>query len=86
MQFAMNPETLLHQQDDDLLPAYDLKTLLKNGVRGKYAERFRAGTNLVLLVPDVADAFPTESAVNDALRLVIQLKKLSINIQPQAAL
>lgn len=86
MQFAMNPETLLHQQDDDLLPEYDLKTLLKNGVRGKYAERFRAGTNLVLLAPDVADAFPTENAVNDALRLVIQLKKLSINIQPQAAL
>jgi hypothetical protein len=60
--------------------------LLKNGGRGKYAERFRAYTNLVLLAPDVADAFPTENAVNDALGLVIQLKKLPINIQPQAAL
>lgn len=82
----MNPENSVNEIDDDLLPEYDLKTLLKNGVRGKYAERFRAGTNLVLLVPDVADTFPTENAVNEALRLAIQLKKLSINIQPQAAL
>lgn len=82
----MNPENSVNEIDDDLLPEYDLKTLLKNGVRGKYAERFRAGTNLVLLAPDVADTFPTENAVNEALRLAIQLKKLSINIQPQAAL
>jgi hypothetical protein len=38
------------------------------GVRGKYAKRFAAGTNLVLLEPDVADAFPTAKAVNAALR------------------
>ena len=40
------------------------------------AERYRAGTNLVLLAPDVAHAFPTEEAVNQALRLVIQLAKI----------
>jgi hypothetical protein len=62
--------------DDDLRPEYDLAQLLKGGVRGKYAERYRAGTNLVLLAPDVAQAFPTEEAVNQALRLVIQLAKI----------
>jgi hypothetical protein len=61
------------EMDDDLRPEYDLSQLLKGGVRGKYAERFYAGTNLVLLAPDVAEAFPDDVAVNTALRLVIQL-------------
>ena len=64
------------EKADDLRPEYDLKELLKGGVQGKYADRYREGTNLVLLAPDVARAFPTEEAVNEALRLVIQLKKL----------
>jgi len=62
--------------DDELRPEYDLRELLKGGVRGKYVERYRAGTNLVLLDPDVAKAFPSEEAVNEALRLVIQLARL----------
>lgn len=62
--------------DDDLRPEYDLAELLKKGVRGKYAERFRAGTNLVLLEPDIAKAFPTDQAVNEALRLVIELTQI----------
>ena len=62
--------------DDDLRPEYDLEKLLEQGVRGKYAERYRAGTNLVLLEPDVAKAFPDEQTVNEALRLVLQLTKL----------
>jgi hypothetical protein len=45
-------------------------------VQGKYADRFQEGTNLVLLDRDVAEAFPNDEAVNEALRLVIQLKKL----------
>ena len=65
------------EMDDDLRPEYNLPQLLKGGVRGKYAERYRAGSNLVLLAPDVAQAFPTEEAVNQALRLVIQLAKIS---------
>jgi hypothetical protein len=60
---------------DELRPEYDLARLLRNGVLGKYADRYREGTNLVLLAPDVAKAFPTEEAVNEALRLVIQLTK-----------
>jgi len=50
---------------------------LKDGVRGKYAERFKAGTNLVLLAPDVAEAFPSSKAVNDALRMLMRLAKTS---------
>lgn len=61
---------------DELRPEYDLARLLRSGVQGKYANRYREGTNLVLLAPDVAKAFPTEEAVNEALRLVIQLTKL----------
>lgn len=61
---------------DELRPEYDLGQLLKDGVRGKYADRYLEGTNLVLLEPDVADAFPTGEAVNKALRLVIQLTKV----------
>ncbi len=62
---------------DELRPEYDLREPLKGGVRGKYADRYREGTNLVLLDHDVAEAFPTDKAVNEALRLVIQLTKLS---------
>ena len=61
--------------DDELRPEYDLAALLKGGVQGKYAGRYREGTNLALLDPDVAGAFPTDKAVNDALRLVVQLAK-----------
>lgn len=67
--------------NDDLRPEYDMKTLLKGGVRGKYAKRYRAGTNLVLLEPDVARAFPNEKAVNEALKLVMKLKQ----VQEEAA-
>ena len=60
-------------EDDDLLPEYDFSQM-KGAVRGKYAERFRDGTNLVLLDPDVAEAFPDAKAVNDALRRVLEEK------------
>jgi hypothetical protein len=62
--------------EDELRPEYDLKSLLKGGVRGKHAKKYREGTNLVLLEPDVAKAFPSGKAVNDALRLVIKLNKV----------
>ena len=60
----------------ELRPEYDMKSLLKGGTRGKYAARYRAGTNLVLLEPEVAKAFPNEKAVNDALKLVMKLKQV----------
>jgi hypothetical protein len=60
------------EQEDEMRPEYDFSQL-KGKVRGKYAERYRAGTNLVLLAPDVAAAFPDAKAVNDALRLLIDV-------------
>jgi hypothetical protein len=61
---------------DELRAEYDLAGLLKDGVQGKYAERYSKGTNLTLLEPDVARAFPSDEVVNEALRLVIKLRKL----------
>ena len=43
----------------------------KGGVRGKYLRRAREGTNIVLIEPEVTDAFPTERAVNEALKGVL---------------
>ena len=65
-----------NEMTDELRPEYDLRQLFKGGVRGKYAKRYHAGTNLVLLAPDVRRAFRNERAVNDALRLVIELRKV----------
>ena len=64
------------EKADDLRSEYDLSPLLREGVSGKYAKRYERGTNLVLLSPDVAKDFPDDEAVNEALRLVIQLKKI----------
>jgi hypothetical protein len=72
----MKKVTLENNEEDDLCPEYDLGDLLKDGVRGKYAERYRAGVNLVRLDADVARAFPTEEAVNEALRLVMKMAEL----------
>lgn len=58
--------------EDELRSEYDFSQL-EGGVRGKYVERYRRSTNLVLLDPDVAQSFPTEADVNRALRLLIQV-------------
>jgi len=58
-------------EEDDLRPEYDFAEL-KGGVRGKYVERYRRGTNLILLDPDVAEAFPDAEAVNNALRRLLK--------------
>ena len=59
---------------DDIRPEYRREDLGK-GVRGKYLKAYRKGTNLVLLRPEVAAAFPTEEAVNNALSLFAALPK-----------
>lgn len=70
----MHPDpTQAGEDDDDLRPEYDLTALVRNGVRGKYAARLAGGSTMVVLDPDVAAAFPTNEAVNEALRLVIRL-------------
>ena len=59
------------EKGEDLRPEYDLSKLA-GGVRGKYASRYRAGTNLALLAPDVRAAFPTDDVVNEALRSLMK--------------
>ena len=71
--------------DDELRPEYDMSELLKGAVRGKYADRYREGTNIVLLAPDVAKAFPDEKAVNEALRLVLRLSKIAMKEKQRSA-
>jgi hypothetical protein len=73
----MREKPMKNEEEDDLRPEYDLKELLKGSVRGKYAERYKEGTNLVLLDPDVAKAFPDQEAVNEALRLVLRLTEIA---------
>jgi hypothetical protein len=62
------------EEEDDLRPEYDLSKL-KGGVRGKYAQRYKEGTNLVLLEPDVAEVFPDDESVNRALRLLMEISE-----------
>ena len=45
------------------------------GVRGKYAERYKQGTNIVLLDPELRKTFPDDKSVNEALREYLELKK-----------
>lgn len=67
----MNRETE-NEMEDELRPEYDFSQM-QGGIRGKYVERYRQGTNLVRLDPDVAQAFPDDKAVNDALRLLMAI-------------
>jgi hypothetical protein len=62
-------KALAKRSSYDLRPEYDLASL-KGGVRGKYYKQAIAGTNLILLDPDVARAFPDSVSVNRALRLL----------------
>ena len=61
-----------HELDDDLRPEYDFANMT-GGVRGKYVDCYRSGTNIVLLEPDIAAAFPTAESVNDSLRMLLNI-------------
>ncbi len=61
-----------NEMEDELLSEYNFSEL-QGGVRGKYVDRYRSGTNIVLLDPDVAQAFPNDEAVNEALRLLLKI-------------
>jgi len=60
------------KRSDDLRREYDFLALGR-GVRGKYYRRATSGTNLVLIDPDLIRAFPTGKAVNDALRMLVNV-------------
>lgn len=68
---------------DELREEYDLSKL-KGRIRGKYVERFKAGTNLVLLDSDVADAFRTTEEVNDALRALMKVARNRVRVQSRS--
>ena len=63
------------QTDSEMRAEYNFKSM-KGGVRGKFVSQYRAGTNLVLLDPVLAKAFPTEAAVNEALLAVLNMMKV----------
>jgi hypothetical protein len=65
-----------NNMSDELRPEYDLRKLFKGAARGKYAKRYQAGADVVRLDPDVRKVFRNERAVNEALRLVIELRKV----------
>ena len=67
-------------RDDELLPEYDFT----GAVRGKYYERYRQGTNVVLLDPDVAAVFRDSAAVNDALRHLVSLAEAKVTAQKKS--
>jgi len=67
----VNKRTEKRKQQGNLRWEYDISSL-KGRVRGKYAARYKAGTNLVLLSPDVAEYFPDDRSVNSALRRLIR--------------
>jgi hypothetical protein len=70
----MNKKTEKRKQRDELRREYNLPKL-RGRIRGKYAARYKAGTNIVLLSPDVAEHFPDERSVNSALRRLIRIAK-----------
>ena len=69
---------------DELRPEYDLSKL-KAGVRGKYYRRATAGTNLVLIEPDLSRVFPDSESVNRALRQMAATIKPSVNKRQKRA-
>ncbi|MBN1673013.1 MAG: hypothetical protein JXR37_18350 [Kiritimatiellae bacterium] len=64
---------------DEIRPEYEFSKM-KGGVRGKYAKRYRAGTNLVKIDPDVAEVFGDDSSVNEALRSLIRVARQRVKL------
>lgn len=75
----MERKTNASELEDDLRPEYDFSKMKIVG-RGIYAKRYRSGTNLVLLEPDIRKAFPDDESVNEALRV---LAKAAKNLLPR---
>lgn len=78
---AVSPK---ERDSEELLPEYDPE-LLRSGVRGKYAQRYREGTNIIVLEPDLAAAFPDSAAVNAALRALLDIARREVHGKAPAA-
>jgi len=64
-----------HPDDDELRPEYKKSDFPGGLVRGKYAKRLKESSNIIVLWPEVAQAFPNEEAVNNALLSLIEIAK-----------
>ena len=71
-------------KSDELRPEYH-RDDFGNGIRGKYYEDYKSGTNLVLLSPDVSAMFPDEESVNEALRDLIKLAQKSVSLTKRSS-
>ena len=79
----MKKEQKMSDSNNDLKPEYDFSKL-GTPTRGKYAKAYSQGSNLILLDKDVAQAFPNEKAVNDALRMLMDIAKQQQSSAPDA--
>ncbi len=66
----------MSKSNDELRPEYDLKSLGK-GIRGKYYKQYQEGTNIVVIDPDLSEAFPNTKSVNEALRRILENRNQS---------
>ena len=76
----------IDSEDYELRDEYDLSKLTIVA-KGRYAPGRRVGKNVVLLAPDVVQAFPTDEAVNEALRLVMRIAEIpsKYSVEPAPA-
>ncbi len=74
----------IDSDDYELRDEYDLSKMTIVA-KGRYAPDRRAGKNVVLLAPDVVQAFPTDEAVNEALRLIMQMMEIPSKYEAEAA-
>ena len=72
----MKRNSIKKQDDDELREEYDLSEMTIMP-KGRFDPKRRIESNIVVLEPDVAKAFPTDEAVNEALRLLLKAGKLS---------
>lgn len=72
----MNDDKL--NKETEMLTEYDFS----QGIRGKHAEHYATGSNIVVLSPDVAESFPNSQAVNEALRALVTIARQSVK-QPE---
>ena len=71
---VMRKKRKASELEDEMRPEYDFSKMKLVG-RGIYAERYRSGTNIVLLDRDVREAFPDDESVNEALRVIAKAAK-----------
>ena len=76
-------KTYTNKSTDEMKPEYDLSKL-KGGVRGKYYKQAIAGTNLVLIEPELLKVFPDSESVNRALRLLAKTAQAAIESKPRS--